>query len=423
MNTLAWLKIGPISYVPFDNYQKDFTFIVNKEEYHTNKIVADLLSKKISKIHLTDPTFDQYEIITEYPGNFQLILDLLKENNLNINHSELPFFAEIIEILDIDINIKHDPNQQLTLDNVLNLIHLHEKYEKYYYNFLNKEIEFVSKNFYKLKTTHEDSLLSLSPTTIQCILSNKNLYLENEDQLLDFVNKLYISDSTLNFLYEYVNFSNVSCEALNQFSSIFNTDDLTQATWNCILKSLLNKTKVKQSKDPRYSINRNDSGYLTCTNFVSIFDQLRQTNKINTFVKTTFSSDGCGFDVRKIIQNNNTDFSFYTRDIPNSWICFKFNKCQVSVSEYKIRSDKWNKRGGNHPRSWVIEGLIGNTWEVIDSRVNDSTLNGAGNVGTFLVQRNTIFYDSIRMMLTDTNWNNKNYLILNSFELFGSIRW
>ena len=187
--------------------------------------------------------------------------------------------------------------------------------------------------------------------------------------------------------------------------------------------SLLNKTKVKQSKDTRYSKNRNDSGYLTDTNFVSIFDRLRQTNKINTFVKTTFSSDGCGFDVRKIIQDDNADFSFYTRDIPNSWICFKFNKCQVSVTKYKIRSDKWNKSGGNHPRSWVIEGLIGNTWEVIDSRVNDSTLNGAGNVGVFRVQRNTNFYDSIRMKLTDTNWNNKNYLMLNSFELFGSIRW
>ena len=194
MNTLASLKIGPISYVPFDNYPKDFTFIVNKEEYHTNKIVADILSKNISKIHLTDPTFDQYEIITEYPGNFQQILDLLKENNLNINHNELPFFAEIIEILDIDINTKHDPNRQLTLDNVLELIHAHEKYEKFYYNFLNEEIEFVSKNFYKLKTTHEDSLLSLSPPTIQSILSNENLCLENEDQLLDFVNKLYISD-------------------------------------------------------------------------------------------------------------------------------------------------------------------------------------------------------------------------------------
>ena len=39
--------IRQISYIPYDNYPKDFAFIVNKEEYHTNKLIADLLSKNI----------------------------------------------------------------------------------------------------------------------------------------------------------------------------------------------------------------------------------------------------------------------------------------------------------------------------------------------------------------------------------------
>lgn len=147
MSTLTSLKIGQISYVPFDSYPKDFTFVVNQKEYHTNKLIADLLSKKISKIHLIDPTIDHYEILTEYSGDFQQILDILKADNLKINSSELPFFTEITNALDIDINIKSQPNHQLTLDNVLDLIYSHEKYENFYSYFLSEEIEFVSKKF------------------------------------------------------------------------------------------------------------------------------------------------------------------------------------------------------------------------------------------------------------------------------------
>lgn len=42
----ATLKISSILGVLFDNYPKDFTFFVNGETFHTNKIIADLLSKK-----------------------------------------------------------------------------------------------------------------------------------------------------------------------------------------------------------------------------------------------------------------------------------------------------------------------------------------------------------------------------------------
>lgn len=78
MNTLISLKIGPMPYVPFDNYPRDFTFIVNKEEYHTNKLIADILSKKISQIHLTDPTVDQYEVFTDHPVIFNQSLTCSK---------------------------------------------------------------------------------------------------------------------------------------------------------------------------------------------------------------------------------------------------------------------------------------------------------------------------------------------------------
>lgn len=432
MNTLISLKIGPMPYVPFDNYPRDFTFIVNKEEYHTNKLIADILSKKISQIHLTDPTVDQYEVFTDHPGNFQPILDLLKVDNLNINSSELPFLAEITKTLDIDINFGYNQSHQITLDNVIELIQTHEKYGKFFSNFLREEIEFASKNFYELKDTNEDSLLSLSTSTIQSIISNENLCLNSEDQLLDFVNKLYVSDNGLSGFYEFVDFTNVSGEMIGQFSSAFNVDDITRGTWNNILTSLHINAKTTNNSRHKISSDVGQGRYVNVTKhasssfkgavFKGIFNQLRQNNKINSLVKVSFSSDGCGFDVRKIVQSNNSDFSFSTRDIANSWLCFKFIKCQVSVTHYTIRTDKWNDTGGNHPRSWVIEGLNGNQWEVIDERENVESLNGAGQIGTFDVNRNTNRpYNSIRMRQTDTNWNNKNYLMINAIEFYGNI--
>lgn len=61
------LQINAMSEIPFYIYQDDFTFIVNNQEIKTNKIIANLLSPKICKNHITDPTLDTFI----YPSTFQ----------------------------------------------------------------------------------------------------------------------------------------------------------------------------------------------------------------------------------------------------------------------------------------------------------------------------------------------------------------
>lgn len=43
------LQESSILHVPFQNYENNFTFIVNNERFPTNRLVADLISPKISK--------------------------------------------------------------------------------------------------------------------------------------------------------------------------------------------------------------------------------------------------------------------------------------------------------------------------------------------------------------------------------------
>ena len=48
--------------IPFDKYEKDFTFIVEGKEYKTHRIIAHLSSPIVSKYHYIDKTLTEYTI-------------------------------------------------------------------------------------------------------------------------------------------------------------------------------------------------------------------------------------------------------------------------------------------------------------------------------------------------------------------------
>ena len=64
------LNTSAILDVPINIYDKDFTFIVNCEEFQTTKIISEFISPKISHMHSSDPTLDSYTIKTDSRGHF-----------------------------------------------------------------------------------------------------------------------------------------------------------------------------------------------------------------------------------------------------------------------------------------------------------------------------------------------------------------
>ena len=50
--------------LPYDLFKKNFTFIVDGQEYKTSRIIADLLSPKILKNHQTDTSIKVFTINT-----------------------------------------------------------------------------------------------------------------------------------------------------------------------------------------------------------------------------------------------------------------------------------------------------------------------------------------------------------------------
>lgn len=95
------LKIESIRDLPFQTYET-FTFIVNNERFATTRLIADLLSSKIRRIHHADPTLSEYILNTQNQGNFSSFLKLVNFDKNEISEKDIPFIREIITELGYD---------------------------------------------------------------------------------------------------------------------------------------------------------------------------------------------------------------------------------------------------------------------------------------------------------------------------------
>lgn len=70
--------------IPFDKYEKNFTFIVGEKPYQTSRFVADLISPRVRKLHYTDPSLDEF------------LIDMSTIDNHN--KSEKDYFDEFLSL-------------------------------------------------------------------------------------------------------------------------------------------------------------------------------------------------------------------------------------------------------------------------------------------------------------------------------------
>lgn len=227
------LKFSSLLQVPLHSYERDFSFIVNGKEFKTNRIVSDLISPKISKNHSVDATFDTFTINTRNHGDFSIILNLINFQQIELPENQLPFISEVFEILGCELIDIIEPNRstKLTFGNIFKQIQFHSKYGNFYLKSLTEEIDFISSNFHSLYETNIEELENLDINILDFIINNDKLRIENEDQLLDFINILYEKDEKNSFLYEYVIFTNVSAKSLKTFYDIFDLNDINQHIW------------------------------------------------------------------------------------------------------------------------------------------------------------------------------------------------
>ena len=125
------LKTKSIINVPLCQCDDDFYFIVNGKEFKTNRIISDLLSPKICQIHRIDPTINSFTITTQQDGDFSNILKLVDFENHEIADNEFYFISEVIEALENEFIIVDMKHQEMTENNVLDLLQEHLKFKTF----------------------------------------------------------------------------------------------------------------------------------------------------------------------------------------------------------------------------------------------------------------------------------------------------
>ncbi|KAK8841733.1 hypothetical protein M9Y10_026678 [Tritrichomonas musculus] len=244
------LKFSSIFKIPFQVYKQDFTFLVNGKEFKTYQVISDLISSKISQIHLNDPTFDTFTINTQSQGDFSHILNLVKFDEISINDNESDFFYEVMEQLghdNFEIN-KVEENIEYTVDNVLPLLLKKIKKHKKHSN----EIEFISSHLSEVISKHCKEIFELDASTLSDILNHPKLRVKDEDEILKLVNEIYRRESSYSFLYGSVIFENVTIDSMAEFLTIFDYNDLDIGVWKSISARLEKKIYKEIKQNERY---------------------------------------------------------------------------------------------------------------------------------------------------------------------------
>lgn len=442
-NTIQ-LKYSTILNVPLKTYDNDFTFVINGDEFKTSRIISDLLSPKICKLHLTDPTIDSFIINTHQRGNFYNILNLINFNLSTISDEELPFILEVFTILEIEsIEYKFkDENEELTINNVFSRIKNHEKL-KFFSKRLSSEIDFISSRFYEICETKKEELKSLSIDTIDKIINNEKLELDSEDQLLHFVNELFVTNSNYSFLYEYVQFENISCEMMKEFISIYDIDFMNCAVWKSISMRLEKEVKIEKKVKNRHLYKKTNENCKSNSNsnsnkgikfepsndnsFSGILNHLRKKsngnieNEVNITASSIYNNDA-RHQPRNVVCYENNGNEFYSKNQEGNWLCFDFKEHRIIPTDYTIKSYDCIENY-RCTKSWVIEISNDNeNWEVIDEENNCSYVNGKLRMHTFHIQKPPNKESRyIRIKSTSQCWNGEYYFNIGKFEIYGTL--
>ena len=424
MSMRIQLQASSVFHLPFQNYEKDFIFFVNKEIFNTSRIFADLLSPKISKLHQIDPTISSYSITTKSRGNFNTILSLMTFQSESIPESEISFLSEIIESLEIsfeDIKIINTKENKQKENNWYHNLKKYLRFRPFFKIELDEELDRVSSEFYKLEPEEKKQFKTLPKDIVETILSNPKLQVESEDELIDFINELYTEDNEFFNLYSYVCFKNVSTTKMKEFVNIFSIDDMSHEIWESISNRLCEEIKKQEEETTRYKKNFNKEILYNNQEFDGIVNYLRKQTNIEDEINISYSSLSSG-NVQNLFKYEDKNTRCFTNDSPNSWFCFEFKKHEIIPTNYTIRT-YYGGPNATHLKNWKFEGSNDNkTWTTLDEETNCPYLNGSNFVHTFPIknEKNESF-KYLRIYQTGQTWQNDHNLLINCIELYGRL--
>lgn len=439
------LDIEELKQIPFDKYEKDFSFFVNGKEFKTNRFLADFLSPIIRNYHYHDSTTNTFSINVEdvdtdkndfkdqpletYFDEF-LQLCTFSKNQIDETHQKYfsAYFYAIGNIKEY-FRIQTKNFEEIEVESIVDKIKVISNIKfKFFNNNMSSDqyikiIEFAAENFEKID---KNELKKLKKQDIEDIIKNDHLRIDSEDSLMEFILNLYEKDQSNAGLFEYVIFGNLSKEMIDKFISVFDIDYLNNNTWKSICVRLSQTPKIDKSNTNRYNISITKFEIDTNNKFNGILKYLsNKTNgniAENGTISITIKPEKP--NITRIVDYNSTDYFQYI-DSSMGIISFDFKKRSVKLTNYSIQTGTWSQNDG-HLKNWAIESSNdGEKWEEIDSRSNNSSLNGKRNSSTFDIEhKQQEFYRFVRLRQTGLSWcpNSNNQFEITYIDFYGFLK-
>ena len=441
--------VSNIKDFPFDNYEKDFTFIVNNKRYQTSRIVADLLSPTIKKNHYNDSNNNEFIINTsettdqsnDYFLDF-LQLVIFEEKELSSTQRELycEYFLELGNIDEYfklkyyemtDITEPTEPTElterdiNRSLQILTDISELSTKKEiNINESILYEHIKNISSVFSKVS---KSELNKLEYSIIEQIIKSEHLTIYEEDEVCEFIIDKYCQDHQYSSLFEYVLFCNVSEEVLSRFFDEIEFEDINLHIWKSLCCKYSRKDKERNNIDEQITrYNKENKSYQniktknTANERTFEYERGQEFEGIMKYLTTQSCGnihdngtieittnnlyDGC-HPKNLVDYSNNNHYDPSDGNKNNSFVCFDFKDKLVQLTKYSIKS--YTQR---YLKNWCIEvSEDGHQWETIDRHENDSNLKGEYKVAVFNIspERNE-FYRFIRLVETGCHWGSSN---------------
>lgn len=296
-----------------------------------------------------------------------------------------------------------------------------------------------------LHSIDEDKLLTLPISTLHSILSNENLLIENEDWLLDFIEKVFKNrkeseidnENDIYDFYSLLDLCSLSDDKFQEFISNIVITKITTSLWMKLQKCFFVSQEQRNAKknNKRYTINANSFKFdgNESHRFEGIIRYLTKESggnvAVNGTVKVTASSIQMnGQEPKFAVDFDDLKNYFHSNSEQNSWLQFDFGERKVRPTHYSIKSRPDGGKGYYHLKNWTIEGS--NTanekdWKTLDTRNDITCLDGSNAMHTFDIQTRlnpNEYFRYLRIRITGPNSaGNYYHLILSALEYFGSI--
>lgn len=389
------------------NESNDFVFIVNDDEFWCNHLMADFISPIITLIHMTDPLMYRFTIEgIQDSSKFKLVYSLMKGESIDLTPANYLALFTIMEqlgnteILEKLINMSMmGPMERFIAKSDLGIDFDHE-------------VDFIASHF----SSFEFDKLDLDLEAIALILSNKNLIIETEDELLKFITHL-IETKGKSFMYllSFIHLENLTLNSLNKLYQLIDPHEVQGAFYDCLYMNIIHSSSI--SSVCRY---KNRIISLPSKDKVGVFQYLAEVAGGNPHLKQMVEVTSSSSISNRPYQVIDIGWvgRWKSNDEENSWIMFDFKKNHVKVSSYMIKTFGCGP-GNYHLRSWILEGSDdGFRFEDISKYVDDDSLNGPSYAVIFQ-SHNFKPFRFIRLRQIGPNHGNDYDLILNNVELYG----